>query len=212
MSGNASFRVARFPSPLRPPVVPSRAPRPEADRSDAPASDADAARFEAQVRRHRDAVYRLACSLLEDRAEAADVTQEVLVKLWHYRGELEDGRTRAWLLRTARNACLDALRHRAVRRDVLTVHTDGVARAADDTPGPADHAEAADVHRHLWRALRALDEPYRSLVILRETQGLSYDELADVLDLSMSQVKVYLHRARRRLRHHLSNVTDHEFA
>lgn len=178
----------------------------------APQPDPDATRFEAQVRRHRDDVFRLACSLLEDRAEAADVTQEVLVKLWHHRAGIEDGKTRAWLLRTARNACLDALRHRSVRRDALAVSTDGVACTADRAPDPADRAEAADVHRHLWRALRALDEPYRSLVILRETQGLSYDELTDVLDLSMSQVKVYLHRARRRLRHHLSDVTDHEFA
>ena len=178
----------------------------------APQPEADAARFEAQVRRYRDDVYRLACHLLGDRTEAADVTQDVLVQLWHHRAQVQDDKTRAWLLRTTRNACLDALRHRDVRQDALTVSTDGVHLAATRAPGPDARAEAADVHRHLWRALRALDEPYRSLVILRETQGLPYDELSSVLDLSMSQVKVYLHRARRRLRKQLSEVTDYELA
>ena len=177
-----------------------------------PSAPPDASRFEAQVRRCQDDVYGLACHLLGDRTEAADLTQDVLVRLWHHRASVDDDKTRAWLLRTTRNACLDALRHRAVRRDALAVSTDGVHRAASRAPLPDACAEAADFHRHLWRALRALDEPYRSLVILRETQGLSYDELADVLGLPMTQVKVYLHRARRRLRKQLSEATDYELA
>jgi RNA polymerase sigma-70 factor (ECF subfamily) len=175
-------------------------------------SSPDIARFEAQVRRHRDDVYRLACHLLGDTTEAADVTQDVLVRLWDHRAEVEDDKTRAWLLRTARNACLDVLRHRTVRRDALTVSTEGLRHAPARTPQPDASAEAADFHRHLWRALQTLDEPYRSLVILREMQGLPYDDLADILDLSMSQVKVYLHRARRRLRKQLSTVTNYELA
>lgn len=176
------------------------------------AASPEASRFEAHVRQYQDDVYGLACHLLGAPEEAADLTQEVLVRLWHHHAEVDDDKIRAWLLRTTRNACLDALRHRTVRQQALTISTEGVRHAAGHTPPPDACAEAADFHRHLWRALQALDEPYRSLVILRETQGLPYRELADILDLTLNQVKTYLHRARCRLRKQLSEATDYELA
>lgn len=168
--------------------------------------------FEQQVRRHRDRLYGLACYLLRDDAEAADVTQDVLLRFWKHRANVEAGKERAWLLRTTRNACLDVLRKRTMRRGVLTVSTDGVHRARDRRPGPDAQAEASDFQRHLQRALQTLDEPYRSLVVLREIQALKYREIAEVLEMPMNQVKVYLHRARKRLRKTLTETTDYEIA
>lgn len=168
--------------------------------------------FEAQVHRHKDHVYGFARYLLRSPAEAEDVTQDVLLRFWEHFDRLDEARARGWLLRVTRNACIDVLRKRRRTRDVMTVDTEGVQRAATRRPSPQDEAEGSDVRTHVEEALRQLDEPYRSIVTLREIHHLQYQEICEALDLPMNTVKVYLHRARKRLRHALAEVTDHELA
>ena len=168
--------------------------------------------FEEQIRRHQDQVYGFACYFLVCPEEAEDVTQDVLIRFWEHRNAVAADRLRSWLLRVTRNACIDALRKRKTARGVMTVDTDGVHRAASRRPSPHAEAEAADVRQHLQRALCRIEEPQRSILILREIQQLQYQEICEALELPMSTVKVYLHRARKKLRHHLSEVTDHELA
>src|SRR5690606_16190676 len=132
--------------------------------------------------------------------DAADVTQEVLVRLWRHGGEVDEHRRTAWTLRVTRNAALDLIRSRRTRT-AHTLNHDGLTEAAPDGGHTPDTlTEAADVRRHLDRALGALDEPYRSIVILREIEDLPYQDIAEALDLPLNTLKVYLHRARRRLR------------
>ena len=168
--------------------------------------------FEEQIRQHQDQVYGFAYYFLGYPEEAEDVTQDVLLCFWENRHAVEAGRVRSWLLRVTRNACIDALRRRKAVRGVMTVSTDGVRRAASRQPSPHAEAEAADFQQHLQHALCQIDEPQRSIVILREIQQLQYQEICEALDLPMSTVKVYLHRARKKLRRYLSEATDHELA
>ncbi len=149
------------------------------------------------LRIHADRVFSLALRLLGDRAEAADATQEVLVRLWQRGRDVPEDRQIAWTLRVTRNVCLDALRARRLRK---TTALEDVSEPAFAGPDPTDRAEAADLRPHLDAALDALGEPFKSIVVLREVEGYAYNEIAEALELPLSTVKVYLHRARQRLR------------
>ncbi len=84
-----------------------------------------------------------------------------------------------------------------------------LAEVAEPRPGPESLARASELGIHIRRALDELGEPQRSIVILREIQGLSYREIADSLDMTVGNVRVSLHRGRRKLRHELREVEDH---
>lgn len=149
---------------------------------------------------HRHLVYGYALRLLGDASDAADVTQEVLVRVWRQGDGIEPERRTAWVLRVTRNACLDALRARQTRRAYTPNDDLAIAAAPCTGESPDALTEAADFQRRLERALDRLDEPYRSIVILREIQALPYADIAEALDLPLNTLKVYLHRARRSLR------------
>ena len=103
------------------------------------------------------------------------------------------------MLKVTRNACLDLLRKRKTRQ-AYTPATPSIDDFEHDAPTPERLTESSDLRVFLEHAIGQLDEPYRSLVVLREIHGLSYSELAETLDLPLSTTKVYLHRARQRLR------------
>lgn len=165
--------------------------------------------FQDQVRRYQDRVYAFAVSLLRDRVEAQDVTQDVLLRFWEHREEVDPERALSWLLRVTRNASIDVMRRRHRQHDVMDVDTEGVERSSSPAPSPQVDAEHAEFRDHLQAALDRLDEPYRSIVILREVQGFSYQEISGAMDLPLGTVKGYLHRARKRLRKQLNEVTDY---
>lgn len=166
-------------------------------------------RFERQVHDHQDQVYGFACSMLRNEVTAQDVTQDVFVKLWEHRADVEYDRALPWLMRVTRNACIDKLRRRQTRRSTLTVDTDGLSRAESERPLPDSTTEAADFNEHLNAALDEIDEPYRSVVVLREIQELKYQEIADALGMPLNTVKVYIHRGRKKLRTQLSHRLDY---
>lgn len=171
----------------------------------------DSRRFEQQVRQYQHRLYGFAYYFLANAEDAADVVQDVLVRFWQHHATLDEARLLSWLLRVTRNACIDALRHRRSTHGALAAGGDELlARAPADGPLPDGQAEAADFERHLRLAVARLAEPYRSLIILREIQELSYEELCGALDLPMTSVKVYLHRARRMVREQLREVMHRE--
>lgn len=168
-------------------------------------------RFEAAVERHQRRVFTLAWYLLSDREEAEDVTQEVLIRMWRAGGRVAPERLESWLLRVTRNASYDRLRHRRSVSRVFAVdpvdETAGTVVA--DEPSPEHVAGGSEVGQRLHDALTALREPAKSIVILREVQGLSYQQISDVLELPLSTVRVSLHRGRRQLRELLKEVYRH---
>lgn len=151
------------------------------------------------VAEHGDAIFRLALSVVRDRALAEDIAQETLVKAWlalpTFRGESS---LRGWVLRIAHNTAISTLRRRrAVLVDPhelpeeMTNPNRSVESRVLDGAAMDDFVEALDT----------LDELSRSIVVLRELDGLSYEEIAEVLAVPMPTVKTRLLRARR----HLSN-------
>ena len=157
---------------------------------------------DALVRQHADLVYRVALRVTGTPADAADAAQEALVKIWRGIGAVDAERQRAWAARVARNASLDLLRRRAVRP--APGRAEAVAEPCSEDVTPDIHAESSDLRVQLTRAIDTLSEPYRSILVFREIEGLAYAEIADALDLPLNTLKVYLHRARTRVRHALT--------
>jgi RNA polymerase sigma factor (sigma-70 family) len=161
--------------------------------------------IEEVVQRYQRRVFTFARYFLGQREEAEDVTQEVLIRLWRNADGLDAERLGAWLLRVTRNACYDRLRQRRTAAAVVAPDLDPevaeeTAMSASLAPDPAALAESAEFKRHLLAALGRLEEPYRSILILREVEDLKYQEISDALDLPLNTVRVYIHRGRQRLR------------
>jgi RNA polymerase sigma-70 factor (ECF subfamily) len=150
---------------------------------------------------HDRAVYRVAAALLRDPREAEDVTQEVFLSYWQHGAGVE--RPREWLLRVARNACLSRFRRtgRVVNCDPQELPE------VSDGRDPAWHYEQHELAGELRKLVDTLPEPQRSLLVMFDVQGLDGATCARVLDLNANQVKVYLHRARRKLREQLERAS-----
>ena len=161
--------------------------------------------FEQAVVEHKDRVHGYAAMMLRDGSEAQDIAQEAFVRLWRHRDEVDSSLALAWLLRTTRNLCVDRLRRLVVRAEV----EDGpafVERQGSSEPDPERRSGSSEVGRAVLRALGELSEADRSVVVLREIQGLPYDEIAATLGVPLGTLKARLHRARERLRAELVRV------
>jgi RNA polymerase sigma-70 factor (ECF subfamily) len=158
--------------------------------------------FEAAVMEHKDRVHNYARGILRDPEDAKDVAQECLIRLWRHREQIEPGAgCRSWLLRSAHNLCIDRLRRRSSRPEA--VPDEDAPDLTDARPGPERLTSSAEVAGRLERALLDLEHRDRAIVLLREVEGLAYEEIAELLDLKMGTLKATLHRAREKLRHAL---------
>lgn len=152
------------------------------------------------VREYQDQAWTVARYILKDEQEAEDATQEAFVKLWNNQDSIDPARVKSWLMKVTRNGCLDRLRR---RRENVEFNE---AYMTADNSGPMQGAEATETREWLKRAIGSLKEPYRSLVVLRDVNQHSYEEVAAMLELNLAQVKTYLHRARKQLREQLAEV------
>ena len=156
--------------------------------------------FKVLCQRHSDEIYRFARSLLANRADAEDATQEVLLRLWNHLPKMYPFNLRAWLLRTTRCYCLDQIRRRTNRAAPMLMDEELLAEQPDELA--INPSSAADVSLRLEQArnvLLKLPEKLRSVFVLYEVNGLRYREIAEVLGMPINSVKVYLSRARERL-------------
>jgi len=163
-------------------------------------------RFERWVGVHKDRVYSLAYYSLANQEEAEDVTQEVLLRMWKHRDDINENTLGAWLSRVTRNACIDVIRRRKAYSSRIVVNGDSeqFVNAPSREPGPDEMTMASEFGSRLQLALAAVQEPYRSIVILREIQDMKYEQISDELELPLNTVKSYLHRGRRMLREKLN--------
>jgi RNA polymerase sigma-70 factor (ECF subfamily) len=166
----------------------------------------DEGAFNELVRRHQDPVFRLLRSMLGDAAEAEDVAQEVFVSVFKsiesFRG---DAAISTWLYRVAVNHGKNRIKYLARRaRDAqrpLDERSEGQAGAgaamlATRPASPDQVAEGLQAEDHVQRALADLEEEQRVLIVLRDVENLSYDEIQNVTGLPIGTVKSRLHRAR----------------
>jgi RNA polymerase sigma-70 factor (family 1) len=163
--------------------------------------------FREQIWPIKDRLYRLALRLVNDRAEAEDVVQEVMIKLWRQGQELHLVQNlEAWCFRLTRNLALDKLKGGYQKRRVALPES---LRDSPSAQRPDQQLEWKDTYEHIQQVIRSLPEQHRLVVHLRDIEGLSYQEIADALDMSMPQVKTNLFRARQVLRKSLQNRSAH---
>lgn len=148
------------------------------------------------VAQYQDEAWSLARFLLKDGSEAEDATQEAFTSLWRHREAIAEESVKAWLMKATRNECFDRLRRRRPQTELQESHS-------VEEGGPMTVLQQGQLATTLARAIASLGEPYRSLVVLRDVQQQSYEAVSATLNLSLSQVKVYLYRARKQLREQL---------
>ena len=152
--------------------------------------------------RHLSRVFAHAYRLLRDQAEAEDVAQEAMLKLWKVAPEWREGEAKlsTWLYRVTANACTDRLRKRR------TTGLDAAPEQIDDSPGVEETLMAHDRQRALHEAMQSLPERQRNAVELRHFEELSNPEIASVLETSVEAVESLLGRARRALAQKLAHL------
>lgn len=158
--------------------------------------------FEELVRLHEKKVYALALRMCGNSEDAADVAQEAFLSAWRglpsFRGEAGFS---TWLYRLTSNAAIDQLRKGKRQREEASLDDgDLPLDVPDRQPGPQEAVESAELQRAVADGLRELSEDHRQILLLREYQGLSYDEIAQALEVDLGTVKSRISRARRALR------------
>lgn len=182
------------------------------------AADGEAAAFDELVLRHQDRIYAVCLRMLRDAESARDAAQEAFLKAWKALPRFE-GRSRfsTWLHRIAMNVCLSMLRsnkahpeRRALSLDGGTSGSPGEETAAVAEPASGGDSPEADLERSESRAavteaIAGLEEDFRQAVVLRDIQGMAYDEIADILQIPVGTVRSRIHRGREQLRNALES-------
>lgn len=164
------------------------------------------ARFRTEILPLKDKFFRLALRITLDRAEAEDITQETLIRMWEQRdGWNEIQSLEAWGLTICRNFALDHIRKRQLQvereQDFLAPSLPhSVTSSLLSSPPPDEQLDQKQRVEAVLQLIDQLPEVQRTVIQLRDIEGMRYDEIAQATGLSETQVKVYLHRARKRIR------------
>jgi RNA polymerase sigma-70 factor (ECF subfamily) len=179
--------------PIRDPQTPASAPDPTESPEWTPPS------WEELVRDHSARVYRLAYRLTGNRPDAEDLTQDVFVRVFRSLHRFQPGTFEGWLHRITTNLFLDGARRRQkIRFDGLA---EGSAeRLPSHWPTPSEQLADADLDHDVAAALAALSPEFRAAVVLCDIEGLTYEEISEVLDVKIGTVRSRIHRGRAQLR------------
>ncbi len=161
--------------------------------------------WEQVVREHSDQVYRLAYRLTGNRADAEDLTQDVFIRVFNRLSDYQPGTFAGWLHRITTNLFLDqARRRRRLRFDGLGARTEVLA-ADVEFSSPERRFEHENLGADVQAALDGLKPQYRAAVVLSDMEGLTYEEISRVLNISMGTVRSRIHRGRAALRQALAH-------
>ena len=180
------------------------------------ARNKDFAAFEELVSRYEDKIFRLAYRFVRNESEAKEILQDTFLSIWRKLDTFKgDAQFSSWVYRVAANAALMRLRSQRRHPEVST--EDLPAGFLDKqqygdilSPGdnwarrPDDELQSDELRRHIQAAVDALPEIYRTVFLVRDVEGLSTEETAEMLGISVPTVKTRLHRARMALREEIA--------
>lgn len=175
--------------------------------------DGDTAAFEELMIRHETRIYSTCLYFLKNREDAEDAAQEVIIKLYRKLDTFrQESSFSTWMNYVAANTCKDFLRKRT-RDRVLSLDEeietgDGQMQREipDERPGPGECLEQKELRDALVRAVERLSGEHRAVMLMREYQQLSYEEIGEILGISLGTVKSRIHRARGELRQILHSM------
>jgi RNA polymerase sigma factor (sigma-70 family) len=181
-------------------------------------SQPDRVAFAELLRRYESHVNRLLYHLAPDWQERADLAQEVWIRVYRNIKRLQEpAKFRGWLSRIATNLFYDELRKR--KRNTQPISLDAPVRMSDgelswelasEMPSPTDDLATKEFYDRLQEAIAELPESFRTTIVLREIQGLSYEEIAEITKVSLGTVKSRIARARLKLQSTLQNYLEEE--
>jgi len=158
------------------------------------AREGDKEAFGALVRRYQSDVYRLCYRVLGDHHDAEDATQEAFLRAYDRLEQLESAsKFRSWLLRIAVNTCLNERRRRRPTTELEEWHQ-------QDPQDPETSTLRAEGLRQVERAIQELPKNHRIALVLKDLEGLDYPQIADYLEVQEGTARVWVYRARQRLR------------
>ena len=157
--------------------------------------------FQTRVLPSKNKLFRFAFRMLGSSEEAKDVVQEVMIKVWNGREQMaEIQNMEAWCMRITKNLSLDKLRSQQRR---ATDSIDEGFEVRQEGLSPHEKTELNESMQKINQMIAALPEKQRQVIHLRDIEGYSYNEICEMLELDMSQVKVSLFRARNAVREKL---------
>ena len=164
--------------------------------------DGDLQAFNFIVQRYQSQVLNLSARIIGDRGRAEDVTQETFISAYQAIGRFRGGSLRAWLMRIAANASRDSLRgsQRRPEQSLDESLESASFQPVSAEPSPEEHAERSELNKELQKAILALSDNQRAVLVLIDVQGFSYEETTESVGASIGTVKSRLNRARRRVR------------
>ncbi|MCB0479250.1 MAG: RNA polymerase sigma factor [Crocinitomicaceae bacterium] len=155
--------------------------------------------YNSAVQEHSGRLFGYCFKFLQNREDADDIVQDAFKKLWENRKKVEFTKSKSWLFTTAHNAMINfkVKQSRMVSMEILP-----------ETSSKAYFVKRLETKEIIEKALKNLPPLQKSIVLMRDLEGYNYQEIGDVLNLSESQVKVYLFRARKKLKKQLKDLTE----
>ncbi|MEN4042256.1 MAG: sigma-70 family RNA polymerase sigma factor [Anaerolineaceae bacterium] len=180
------------------------------------AQNGDLDAFNQLVLIYQEVAFNVAYRILSDDGESEDATQNAFLSAYRKISSYRGGSFRAWLLRIVTNACYDELRRR--RRHPTTAlephdndndeDIESPSWLADDSPGPENLYEHAELDRAVQSCLEDLPDEFRAVIVMVDVQGFNYDEVAQVIGKPLGTVKSRLARARLKVKNCLQGVWE----
>ena len=167
--------------------------------------------FKRIVRQYKDFIYNYAYYFTGLREDAEDLTQEVLLRMWHHVDSLRLGPTKSWVATVTRNMCIDWARRRRPEADSPVPLETEDRHLELGAPLEEAGAERGELREKIEEAIAQLPEKVRSVIILREIEDMKYEEISHVLNMPLNSVKSHIHRGRRLLRERLRVLYESEY-
>jgi RNA polymerase sigma-70 factor, ECF subfamily len=157
----------------------------------------------------KDKLYRFALNIVENPMDAEDVIQDLLIKIWKRLDQFESlDNKEAWCMTVTRNLAIDKVRGRKVHMQDI----DDYSHLKDDSVGQDRQMEDDERYGNIMKLVNQLPDKQRTIVHLRDVEGYSYQEIAEMTETTLDFVKISLHRARKTLKEQLlkQNIRKYE--
>lgn len=163
--------------------------------------------FKSQIFPFKDKLYRFALRMVKSEDEANDIVQETMIRVWNNFEKIKNiANPEAWCMTVTKNLALDTLRAR--KRWNLQSNEEEML-LTDVLPTPAAATEMTDTLSQIHEIISGLPTKQKQVMHLRDMEGYSYEEICEILEINLNQVKVSLHRARRSVREQLIKVEEY---
>ncbi len=171
--------------------------------------------YKKTVNNFKDIIYNQAYYFTGNKEDAEDITQEVLIRLWHNLSNINHASLKAWICKVTRNLCIDFSRRK--KESITSIYNNNdeqisiVEILEDEHSNPEKETINIDLKEHIIKMINCLPEKIRSILIMRDIQDFKYKHIAETMELPLNSVKAYIHQGRKLLSRNLSRHYKNDF-